>query len=390
MQSFTTANLAPLPVFRERCYSCFRPPADCFCAAIPRIDNRTEVLILQHVRERFHPFNTARIVHRALRNSNLHVVHPRDRAAIQPLRPGAALLYPGARAALLSELPRELHPAQLVILDGTWHHTKTMLRDLPALAELPRYRLAPLEPGRYRIRREPGPLALSTVEAAVAALSALEPHTPNLDQLLAAFDAMVERQLAHPKAEYGWRRNLKRTRDAGNIPRAILDDLDHVVVAYGESAAGQRGPKRVAQAPVYWVAERVGTGERFTCAIQTGFPISDSLLGHLELTREELADSRSMDEVRAAWAAFRRPGDTVAVYNQGSARLLAQIADDPACLIMKSVDFDKQQRYATLDELIAARGLAVPAPHHPGRAGKRLANLLAFVRYLNTLGNLAV
>jgi hypothetical protein len=26
---------------------------------IPRIDNRTEVLILQHQRERFHPFNTA-------------------------------------------------------------------------------------------------------------------------------------------------------------------------------------------------------------------------------------------------------------------------------------------------------------------------------------------
>ena len=37
----------------------------CFCEAIPQIDNRTDVLILQHVGERFHPFNTARIVQKS-------------------------------------------------------------------------------------------------------------------------------------------------------------------------------------------------------------------------------------------------------------------------------------------------------------------------------------
>src|SRR5262249_38636030 len=43
---------------KSRCYGCFRPQNDCFCAEIPTIDNKTHVLILQHMRERFHPFNT--------------------------------------------------------------------------------------------------------------------------------------------------------------------------------------------------------------------------------------------------------------------------------------------------------------------------------------------
>ena len=68
----TTKRLLP-NVRQGRCYDCFRPHCDCFCAEIPRIDNQTEVLILQHKRERFHPFNTARIVRKALQHSNLLV-----------------------------------------------------------------------------------------------------------------------------------------------------------------------------------------------------------------------------------------------------------------------------------------------------------------------------
>ena len=62
---------------RERCYQCFRPMSLCFCEAIPQIDNRTDVLILQHVGERFHPFNTARIVQKALRRCHLIADHNR-------------------------------------------------------------------------------------------------------------------------------------------------------------------------------------------------------------------------------------------------------------------------------------------------------------------------
>ena len=91
---------------RERCYQCFRPLSLCFCASIPRIDNRTEVLILQHIGERCHPFNTARIVQKALRRCHLIADH-NQRLGMHhlPIHANAGLLYPRADAPSLTELP---------------------------------------------------------------------------------------------------------------------------------------------------------------------------------------------------------------------------------------------------------------------------------------------
>src|SRR5262249_33676158 len=148
---------------RDRCYDCFRPKNHCICAAIPTIDNKTDVLILQHIRERFHPFNTARIVRRSLRKSTLLVDHTRQLAANLRLKPRAGLLYPRSGARLISDLPADQRPQQLVIVDGTWHQAKTLVRDVSALHNLPRYQLAPVVPSRFRIRRQPSVMALSTI-----------------------------------------------------------------------------------------------------------------------------------------------------------------------------------------------------------------------------------
>ena len=163
-----------------------------------------------------------------------------------------------------------------------------------------------------------------------------------------------------------------------------------MVVAYGESTAGRRGCKSGLRAPVYWVAERVGTGERFACTLQSDAPLQDSFLNHLELPAEHFVGALSPAEARRAWAAFARPTDMLAVYHQGTARLLTQIAADSAsCLVLKAIDFNPRKRYATLDELVAAEGLASAPPRHPGRAGKRLADVVALVEHLHALGNAA-
>ncbi len=390
MESPQSHDQALRGVCRERCYGCFRPQHSCYCAAIPIIDNKTEVLILQHVRERFHPFNTARIVHKALRNSRLLVDHTPGFAAGLSFKPRAGLLYPGPEATLISDLPREERPEQLVILDGTWHHAKTMVRDVAALRALPRYRLAPAAPSRFRIRREPSATALSTVEATVAALGVLEPETTGLDQLMAAFLLMVEHQFAHPKSSHGWRRNKRRMRHCGNIPAAILADLSSVVVAYGEPAPSERGCERVSQLPVYWAAERLGTGERFACVIQPEFPVREEFLGHLELTQEDFAAALSFEDACASWAAFRRPGDTLAVYNQGTARLLSCISARPTpCLVLKSAGLQPRRQIGTLDDLLIAEGVVAAPAQVPGRAGKRLANVAALVRHFNASGGRA-
>ena len=372
----------------DRCYGCFRPVGDCFCALIPTIDNLTDVLILQHVRERFHRFNTARIVHKALNRSTLLVDQTeRLAAAPLPLKPRAGLLYPDPQARLLSDLQPTDRPDPLVILDGTWNQVKTLARDIPALHDLPRYRLAPTSPGRYRIRREPSATSLSTLEATVAALRVLEPETAGLDRLLDVFESMVDRQLAHPKEVLGWRCNRRRNRTPLNIPRALTGDLDNLVVAYGESAAGERGGKRVARPPVYWVAERVGTGERFSSAIEPESPLQDSFLAHLELTEEDFSAAASIEEFRKSWAAFLRPGDTLAAYAQSTLRLLKHIGgESPGCLVLKSVSFNPDGQHGTLDELLTAQGIASGPARHPGRGGKRLANAVALARHLNALG----
>jgi DTW domain-containing protein YfiP len=389
MKPPATADLAPPAP--GRCYGCFRPREDCFCAAIPAIDNQTEVLILQHKRERFHPFGTARIVERALNRCELRVGLDGRFAAGLDLKPGAGLLYPGPDSELLEKLPPERRPRQLVVLDGTWHHAKTMFRDLPELHALPRFRLAPSAPSQYGFRREPHAQFISTVEATVAALRLLEPQLNGLDALNAAFLTMVNRQLGRPKVHFGARKRARPRRTVRNVPVALAAGLENVVVAYGESftpktAAGATEAPNPARIPAYWVAERLGTGE--TCALRTVPPaaLNDTLLRYWEQSPDDFAAASSLPEARTVWRAFLRPTDVLTVFNQGVADLAAKLAapqSGPPCLVLRSVDLHPGRRYGTLDELLAGEGIVAAAPRHPGRAGKRLANLAAYVRHLH-------
>ena len=345
------------------------------------------MLILQHRRERFHPFNTARIVHKSLRNSRLLVDHLGNLARRVRFEPRAGLLYPGASAQLISDVPPDQRPGQLVVLDGTWHHAKTLLREIPALRLLPRYALAPTSPSRYRIRREPHNSALSTVEAAVAALRILEPETGGFDQLLRAFDAMVEGQLANAAYANSPRFQKRRNRTFKNIPMVLLGDLRNIVVAYAEAPAGQRGCKRNAGPPIYCVARRLVTGESFSCALNPPCPLDDAFLGHLELSREDFAGAVSLSEARERWAQFRRPDDIVAVFQPGTARLFSYLSvDGESCLVLKSVDLASDEHHSSLEDLLAAEGILEIPAQQPGRAGKRLANAIALVQHLNELG----
>jgi DTW domain-containing protein YfiP len=369
-----------------RCIDCWRPREACYCASIPTIDNQTAVLILQHRRERFHPFNTARIVRKALCNSQLLVDHTRNLAARLRLKPGVGLLYPGPTALPISDLTSGQRPEQLVILDGTWHHAKTLLREIPALQSLPRYGLAPTAPSRYRIRREPNATALSTVEAAVAALRILEPETEGFDQLLQAFDKMVEDQLAHPGSINSQRFRNRRKRTFKNIPLALLGDLENVVIAYGESPMGKRGCKRMQGPPISWVAQRLGTGEMFSCILHQASPIPDVFLKRLMLTREDFAAALPLEEARLHWEQFRRPNDVVTVFHPNTARLLSYLGGDRnSCLVLKSVNLEADPTYAMLDGGVPLTSVPIATAHKLGRAGERLATAVGYVRLLNAL-----
>ncbi|MFO0902270.1 MAG: tRNA-uridine aminocarboxypropyltransferase [Pirellulales bacterium] len=374
--------------WRERCYGCYRPVADCVCGQLPRIATRTHLLIVQHRRERFHAFNTARLVRQAFLNSTFHAGHKSELAERLAFQPGAALLFPGDEAPLLDDLPLERRPRQLVIVDGTWHQAKTLVRDLPALAAIPRVRLAPATPSRYRIRREPNAEALSTLEAVVEALQTLEPQTAGLDQLVDVFRRLVDRQAEHPKAATTLRTLAVPGRQATNIPRALVERWSNVVIAYGETEEGgmrDAAPSReeTPRRPLVWIAERLATGERFAACLRSERPLSDRYLQHVELPASVFAQGESLDSVRGRWREFLRASDFLVVYHAGAQRLVRQLTPDrDAALVLRSIDIPALRGNRELEPLTAALQLRLLPAWHPGRAGRRLEQTRALAGYL--------
>ena len=372
--------------FHQRCYQCFRPKPLCFCQAIPRIDNRTDVLILQHIGERFHPFNTARIVRKALRSCHLITDHNRRMGSRRlPIMPNAVLLYPRADARLLTELPAAELPDQLVVIDGTWHQAKTIFRDVPQLQGLPCCRLEPSSPGQYRIRREPNAQSLSTLEATVAALQALEPGTAGLDQLLAAFNKMVENQLHQPAGRTRLRKKENRQARPRNIPLALVQNPGRLVVAYGEAAPSRSEKDAHAPSPVNWAAQRLTTGESFSCRLRQQQPLSAAALDHMRLSPADFDDAVSHHEFRRRWNRFLRRNDVLIVYHHRTYRLLQHVeATQPRCLVLKSIFRKWQTGFHSLEELMAAEGVVIPEPRGKDRAKQRLQMAVAMVEHLGT------
>lgn len=375
--------------WRERCYACYRPRADCLCGMVPRIENRTPFLVLQHRRESFHAFNTARLVRQSLVNSRFLIGHTQSIAAQLAFEPGAALLFPGDTADVLSDLPVERRPRQLVVVDGTWHHAKTLVRDIPELAALPRVCLRPAEPSQYRIRREPHLEALSTVEAVVDALRTLEPETSGGDALLAAFRAMVDRQAEHPKLASARRSLAGHSRTLGNIPITLVRRWENIVVACGEMAEGGReaeslGDSRpAAPRPLVWIAERLATGERFMAVARVAPQPAPRFLRHLELPAEAFESGESLDEIRRRWHEFTRPTDFLVVFHPGMARLSATLdGGQSRPLILKAVNVPALKTHRELETLIPAIGAPVAEPWSPGRAARRLMLTAALARQL--------
>ncbi len=294
------------------------------------------------------------------------------------LSPRAALLYPGDDVPLLTELPDDQRPDQLVVLDGTWHHTKTLMRELPRLATLPRFRLAPQSPGRYRIRREPDDVSLSTLEAVAQALADNEPSTPGLDQqligLMAAFDNMVNRQLACPKSN--WRKNSRRTRGAPNVPRAILGDPQNIVVAYGEQeqsdyrSAQLRRPE-LPPVPVYWIAKRLESNEVFETAIEHECLHDEYFASRLRLGASQVESAISLPEFRRRWQSFLKPSDVIVVNSPGTEKMIRQSElCENRCLVLKSINVRSET--TAIDE----------EPVNGTRAAERLAGAIATTKRL--------
>ncbi|MDD0986311.1 tRNA-uridine aminocarboxypropyltransferase [Pseudomonas shahriarae] len=182
---------------RPQCPRCLRPTTHCLCALIPSLHSRTRVLLLQHPSEVNHALNTARLAALGLVNAQLVVgeVFEDLQTLLNPPGYQVRLLFPGEEAQSLQTYSPSDEPLLLVVPDGTWRKARKLLHLNPLLAALPRVTLAAGAVSRYRLRKAPGPGALSTVEAIVQALQVLE-APQSFDPLLRPFEALIDGQIA--------------------------------------------------------------------------------------------------------------------------------------------------------------------------------------------------
>ncbi len=205
---------------REYCPRCRRPRAACLCPAEPPMATRSRIVLLTHPKEyRRQKTGTGRLAVLNLANCEIRPGiafdgDPRVRELREDPANRCFLLYPGPAAIVPDEAGAVglglagsgTAEGRIVVflIDSTWACSRSVLRESPGISSLPRIRLEPSEPSRWRIKRQPRPHCLSTVEAIHALLCALETagleSYPDKRRLLDAFSSMQDYQIARARA----------------------------------------------------------------------------------------------------------------------------------------------------------------------------------------------
>ena len=364
-----------LRVAREVCDRCRRPRRVCYCAALPELLTRTRVIILQHPRERTMPIGTARMATLALPGVELRVGVRWDQ--LEDLGESAILLWPGEDAKDILSVP-PTGQVTLVVVDGTWSQAKAVVRDSPALRRLPRYGFVAPEPSQYRIRREPSEGFVSTIEALMHALGALEGDAARFRPLLDPLRRMVDLQLAcQAEGPSRWTPRRPRAPRGPELPAELDADLVCVVAEANAWSYRSGGGSEL----VHLVAERLRTGERFDALCAPELPLSPSTAHHIGVDEAQLRAAPPRARLVERFAAFLRPDDVLCAWGHHGLNLLheADAALPEAFLDLRAAAKRKARvKVGALEDHAAAIG-PTPPPRGEGRAGRRVALLAQIV-----------
>ena len=199
------------------CAGCGKPPALCVCAALAKVDNRIEVLVLRHPQEQDEILGTAGLLCRQLSRATLltglswanlpkalggRAADPRDWGTLYL---GTKVQSQGADAPPLSVADAIGEPLAdqrgglegirgLILLDGTWAQAKALWWRNAWLLKTRRLLINPSSPSLYGAqRREPRRESVSTLEAAAQALAVLERRPAIVASLVAPLKLLVRK-----------------------------------------------------------------------------------------------------------------------------------------------------------------------------------------------------
>jgi DTW domain-containing protein YfiP len=191
------------------CLRCRRRIRTCVCHLLRPFETASRFVILMHPMEfKKEKVGTGRFSHLILANSEVLVDVGFDgNARLGELLADPAyetfLLYPGTATIDLGsdELRRRLAKRpQFVVIDGTWPCAKKMMKLSTCLHGLPRVSFRPGRVSEFRVKHQPLPGCLSTVESIHQVLRDLnrlgvEATSPKEENLMEVFRYTVEQQV---------------------------------------------------------------------------------------------------------------------------------------------------------------------------------------------------
>jgi DTW domain-containing protein YfiP len=196
------------------CPRCQKPLAVCVCDAVAPLDNRVEVVVLQHPQEQDKVLGTGLLTTLHLRRARFRIglswsslsaavgrpVDPKRWAVlylgpIEHAAPAGDLIVADAKGGPLADQSGARAALEgILLLDGSWSQAKTLWWRNPWVLKARHLIIGPTTPSLYgKLRREPRRDGLSTLEATAFALSRIEGRPDIEAAMLSTFRRMLQR-----------------------------------------------------------------------------------------------------------------------------------------------------------------------------------------------------
>jgi DTW domain-containing protein YfiP len=185
---------------KQPCPTCFLNPSLCLCALIEKLDLKTRVTLVIHVKELKRTTNTGRLALAALVNSEMivrgEIGKPLDLTSVLDDRYEPLLFYPAQDAIKLSDefVATLTRPVQLLVPDGNWRQAGKIHYGQTELAHVRRVKISAPNQGEHHLRAEHMPEGMSTLEAIAHAITKLEGVSAG-HVLLALYNEKLKRTL---------------------------------------------------------------------------------------------------------------------------------------------------------------------------------------------------
>jgi DTW domain-containing protein YfiP len=228
------------PRYRELCPQCRKARPTCYCERLRPFAAPVPFVILQHYDEWRNAIATARMAHLSMTNSRLFVgLHFDGHREVDHLLDDPThrniMLYPSRDAVPLESLltppaaGADGPPLRLWILDAKWSQVPKMLRLSPRVRDLPRASFVPDQGSAFRIRRQPRPDCVSTIEAIFHVIDRVFARTGGTSTahhtLIDVFQHFVRQQLAFVDPAVDTRHQIAKALRAARRQAAGKPDL---------------------------------------------------------------------------------------------------------------------------------------------------------------------